>query len=179
MDTISSASCFLKFAYVVTESIKSIFSFPHSLNNIQTKRKKLNQRDVSTSNSVAGIINMKEISNKYQLQNLLLTISRAFCIDKSTLMLSIIYLDNIIKANKVQLSSFTINCYLICCLILALKMNQDYLSLNYVLEVASINKSFYQYVEFNILEQLKYKLFVPIEVYELYARQFECIKGFN
>ena len=94
--------------------------------------------------------------------------------DKSTLIISLIFIDKICEKSGLTLTYYNIHRILFAAVLLAIKYNEDFFYDNkYYSEIAGVKIKELKLIEYNFLVLVDFNLFVKNEVYENYCENLE------
>ena len=105
------------------------------------------------------------------LYEYLIRIQKYSLVEKSTLILALIYIDRLCKIGKIILTDYNIHRILFSALILAIKYNEDKFCENeYYSQIAGIKMTELKNIEYNFLSLCNFNVFVDEETFEKYSR---------
>ena len=105
------------------------------------------------------------------LYEYLIRIQKYSQIEKSTLILALIYIDRLCKIGKIILTDYNIHRILFSALILAIKYNEDkFFENEYYSQIAGIKMTELKNIEYNFLSLCNFNVFVDEETFEKYSR---------
>ena len=105
------------------------------------------------------------------LYEYLIRIQKYSLVEKSTLILALIYIDRLCKIGKIILTDYNIHKILFSALILAIKYNEDKFCENeYYSQIAGIKMTELKNIEYNFLSLCNFNVFVDEETFEKYSR---------
>ena len=94
--------------------------------------------------------------------------------EKSTLIISLIFIDKICEKSELILTYYNIHRILFAAVLLAIKYNEDFFYDNkYYSEIAGVKIKELKLIEYNFLVLVDFNLFVKSEVYENYCENLE------
>lgn len=105
------------------------------------------------------------------LYEYLIRIQKYSLVEKSTLILALIYIDRLCKIGKIILTDYNIHRILFSALILAIKYNEDkFFENEYYSQIAEIKMTELKNIEYNFLSLCNFNVFVDEETFEKYSR---------
>ena len=105
------------------------------------------------------------------LYEYLIRIQKYSLVEKSTLILALIYIDRLCKIGKIILTDSNIHRILFSALILAIKYNEDkFFENEYYSQIARIKMTELKNIEYNFLSLCNFNVFVDEETFEKYSR---------
>ena len=105
------------------------------------------------------------------LYEYLIRIQKYSLVEKSTLILALIYIDRLCKIGKIILTDYNIHRILFSALILAIKYNEDkFFENEYYSQIAGIKMTELKNIEYNFLSLCNFNVFVDEETFEKYSR---------
>lgn len=105
------------------------------------------------------------------LYEYLIRIQKYSLVEKSTLILALIYIDRLCKIGKIILTDYNIHRILFSALILAIKYNEDkFFENEYYSQIARIKMTELKNIEYNFLSLCNFNVFVDEETFEKYSR---------
>lgn len=126
------------------------------------KSKKISSKEkIFTSNKIP----------KISLYDYLVRIQTYTNMEKSSLILSLIYIDKLCEFSGILLSFYNIHRILFGAVLLAIKNNEDnYYDNKYYSEIAGISLKELNMIEYNFLEMTEFNVFIEEETYKKYYR---------
>ena len=105
---------------------------------------------------------------KISIEDYLTRIQKYAKVEKSTLIISLIYIDRIC-AKKLTLTYFNVHRIIFSAILISIKYNEDvYYKNKYYAEIAGVNVKELEILEHSFLDLLEFKLFVDDHTYEKY-----------
>lgn len=105
------------------------------------------------------------------LYEYLIRIQKYSLVEKSTLILALIYIDRLCKIGKIILTDYNIHRILFSALILAIKYNEDkFFENEYYSQIAGIKMTELKNIEYNFLSLCNFNVFVDEETLKKYSR---------
>lgn len=105
------------------------------------------------------------------LYEYLIRIQKYSLVEKSTLILALIYIDRLCKIGKIILTDYNMHRILFSALILAIKYNEDkFFENEYYSQIAGIKMTELKNIEYNFLSLCNFNVFVDEETFEKYSR---------
>ena len=105
------------------------------------------------------------------LYEYLIRIQKYSQIEKSTLILALIYIDRLCKIGKIILTNYNIHRILFSALILAIKYNEDkFFDNEFYSQIAGIKMAELKSIEYNFLYLCNFNMFVDEETFDKYNR---------
>lgn len=148
------------------EKQKTIFSISNILTQI-TESNNTNKHKETPEKNMSILYSVKV--PKISLQEYISRIYKYCSIEKSTIILSLIYIDRFCNMNNFQLSNFNIHKILFISTLIAIKYNEDEIYSNdYYAQVAGLPLNEINLMEKTFLKFLDYKLFVSDEEFQQY-----------
>lgn len=106
---------------------------------------------------------------KTSIEIILQNLHVVFEIDMSTIIVAVIYFDKLLRAN-INISKENVRDYLIGCLVIAVKYNEEFGLLSKVWGCSRLGLYNIEVIEFEVLQFLDYCIHVPKEVYDIYEK---------
>ena len=108
----------------------------------------------------------------------LMRIQSYVLMDRSTLIISLIFIDKICETAEITLTYYNIHRILLAAVILAIKYNEDsFYDNKYYSEVGGVKVKELKLIEYNFLVSVNFNLFVSNEDYENYCQYIENYKS--
>ena len=106
---------------------------------------------------------------KISIYDYLIRIQTYSFIEKSTLIISLIYIDRICNINHLTLTSYNIHRILFSSILVAIKYNEDkFYDNNYYSEIAGVDLKELNAMENTFVEMCHFKLYISKEIFEKY-----------
>jgi hypothetical protein len=155
---------------------QNIFSFNKNVKLIQSiifaiEKLIVNKPNIVINNSSIILFNNDEIPN-ISIYNYVNRIVEYTNCEDNTLILSLIYLNQIIKKN-INLTVYNIHKFLFASILLALKINEDKIYKNeYYSSIAGISLKELNLIEYHFLTILDFQIFIPENIFNYYKNEF-------
>ena len=164
------------------DSIKNlnlILSISNTLITILEENKKLKNykeiikkqsKMIFSANSIPGI----------SIKDYLIRIQTYSCIEKSTLIISLILIDQICKKTNLILTYYNIHRILFGAILISIKYNEDsYYENKFYAEIAGVKLKELKIIEYSILEMSDFNVFVDYKKYKQYQQYLEEFSQIN
>ena len=154
---------------------QNIFSFNKNVKLIQSiifaiEKLIVNKPTIDINNSSIILFNNDEIPN-ISIYNYVNRIVEYTNCEDNTLILSLIYLNQIIKKN-INLTVYNIHKFLFASILLALKINEDKIYKNeYYSSIAGISLKELNLIEYHFLTILDFQIFIPENIFNYYKNE--------
>jgi hypothetical protein len=154
---------------------QNIFSFNKNVKLIQSiifaiEKLIVNKPNIDINNSSIILFNNDEIPN-ISIYNYVNRIVEYTNCEDNTLILSLIYLNQIIKKN-INLTVYNIHKFLFASILLALKINEDKIYKNeYYSSIAGISLKELNLIEYHFLTILDFQIFIPENIFNYYKNE--------
>ena len=154
---------------------QNIFSFNKNVKLIQSiifaiEKLIVNKPTIDINNSSIILFNNDEIPN-ISIYNYVNRIVEYTNCEDNTLILSLIYLNQIIKKN-INLTVYNIHKFLFASILLALKINEDKIYKNeYYSSIAGISLKELNLIEYDFLTILDFQIFIPENIFNYYKNE--------
>ncbi len=154
---------------------QNIFSFNKNVKLIQSiifaiEKLIVNKPNIDINNSSIILFNNDEIPNILIYNYVNRIVEYTNCED-NTLILSLIYLNQIIKKN-INLTVYNIHKFLFASILLALKINEDKIYKNeYYSSIAGISLKELNLIEYHFLTILDFQIFIPENIFNYYKNE--------
>lgn len=150
--------------------IKSISSILETLMNENEKLE--NYKDI-IKNQSKSVFSSNHIPN-ISIEDYLIRIQNYSCIEKSTLILSLILIDHICKKSDLILTYFNVHRILFGSVLISIKSNEDlYYDNKFYSEIAGVKLKELKSIELTFLELSNFNVFVKEAEYEQYKQYLE------
>ena len=154
-------------------NLNLIESISETLTTILEENKKLeNYKDILKSQNKM-IFSSNSIPN-ISIKNYLIRIQTYSCIEKSTLVLSLILIDHLNKKSELVLTYYNIHRILFGAILISIKLNEDsYYDNKFYSKIAGVSLKELKIIEYTFLELNNFNVFVGSKEYEQYIKYLE------
>ena len=115
-----------------------------------------------------NIFSSKSIPN-ISIYDYLVRIQKYACIEKSTLIMSLIYIDRLCDLNNLTLTHYNLHKILFTAVLISIKYNEDSLyNNNFYAKIAGVKLKELKDMEYSFVEMSKFKFFISNELFEKY-----------
>ena len=154
-------------------NLNLIESISETLTTILEENKKLeNYKDILKSQNKM-IFSSNSIPN-ISIKNYLIRIQTYSCIEKSTLVLSLILIDHLNKKSELVLTYYNIHRILFGAILISIKLNEDsYYDNKFYSQIAGVSLKELKIIEYTFLELNNFNVFVGSKEYEQYIKYLE------
>ena len=151
-------------------NLEIINSISDSLSTVLEKNKNLKNYKEILINQNNMCFSSYSIPN-ITLHEYLVRIQKYTCIEKNTLILSIIYIDRISTIGKITLTYYNIHRILFTAILLAIKFNEDeFFENTFYAEIAGIKATELKILEYNFFCICDFNLYVSEDIFLNYSR---------
>ena len=161
------------------QDLNLILSISNTLTTILDENKKLKNykeiikkqsKMIFSANSIPGI----------SIKDYLIRIQTYSCIEKSTLIISLILIDQICKKTNLILTYYNIHRILFGAILISIKYNEDsYYENKFYAEIAGVKLKELKIIEYSILEMSDFNVFVDYKKYKQYQQYLEEFSQIN
>ena len=161
------------------QNLNLILSISNTLTTILDENKKLKNykeiikkqsKMIFSANSIPGI----------SIKDYLIRIQTYSCIEKSTLIISLILIDQICKKTNLILTYYNIHRILFGAILISIKYNEDsYYENKFYAEIAGVKLKELKIIEYSILEMSDFNVFVDYKKYKQYQQYLEEFSQIN
>ena len=161
------------------QNLNLILSISNTLTTILDENKKLKNykeiikkqsKMIFSANSIPGI----------SIKDYLIRIQTYSCIEKSTLIISLILIDQICKKTNLILTYYNIHRILFGAILISIKYNEDsYYENKFYAEIAGVKLKEIKIIEYSILEIIDFNVFVDYKKYKQYQQYLEEFSQIN
>ena len=161
------------------QNLNLILSISNTLTTILDENKKLKNykeiikkqsKMIFSANSIPGI----------SIKDYLIRIQTYSCIEKSTLIISLILIDQICKKTNLILTYYNIHRILFGAILISIKYNEDsYYENKFYAEIAGVKLKELKIIEYSILEIIDFNVFVDYKKYKQYQQYLEEFSQIN
>ena len=154
-------------------NLNLIESISETLTTILEENKKLeNYKDILKSQNKM-IFSSNSIPN-ISIKNYLIRIQTYSCIEKSTLVLSLILIDHLNKKSELVLTYYNIHRILFGAILISIKLNEDsYYDNKFYSQIAGVSLKELKIIEYTFLELNNFNVFVGSKEYGQYIKYLE------
>ena len=154
-------------------NLNLIESISGTLTTILEENKKLeNYKDILKSQNKM-IFSSNSIPN-ISIKNYLIRIQTYSCIEKSTLVLSLILIDHLNKNSELVLTYYNIHRILFGAILISIKLNEDsYYDNKFYSQIAGVSLKELKIIEYTFLELNNFNVFIDSNEYEQYIKYLE------
>ena len=158
-----------------TENINTIKSICNTLSTIIEENKKLPNYKEILKKQRHICFNSNSLPN-IALYEYIIRIQKYSFIEKSTLVLSLIYIDRFCKLGKIMLTYYNIHRILFAALLLAIKYNEDrFFENEYYAKIAGIQNDELKNIEYNFFCICDFNMYVSDEIFDKYNKYLNNI----
>ena len=150
-----------------------IKSISNALTTILEENKKLENFKEIVKKQSKMVFSANTVPN-ISIKDYLIRIQTYSCIEKSTLILSLILIDHTCKKSDLVLTYYNIHRVLFGSVLIAIKSNEDsYYDNKFYSEIAGVKLKEFKLIEYNFLELNDFNVFVNDKEYEQYRQYLE------
>lgn len=115
-----------------------------------------------------NIFSSKSIPN-ISIYDYLVRIQKYSCLEKNTLIMSLIYIDRLCDLNNLTLTHYNLHKILFTAVLISIKYNEDSLyNNNFYAKIAGVKLKELKDMEYSFVEMCKFKFFISNELFEKY-----------
>ena len=115
---------------------------------------------------------------KISIYDYLIRIQTYACIDKNTLIISLIYIDRICEIGHITLTYYNIHRVLFTSIIIAIKYNEDsFYDNKYYSEIAGVKLNELNILENTFVQKCNFKFYISDDIFEKYSRYLNSVRN--
>ena len=123
-----------------------------------------------------NIFSSKSIPN-ISIYDYLVRIQKYSCLEKNTLIMSLIYIDRLCDLNNLTLTHYNLHKILFTAVLISIKYNEDSLyNNNFYAKIAGVKLKELKDMEYSFVEMCKFKFFISNELFEKYNNFLNHLK---
>ena len=150
-----------------------IEAISQTLTTILEDNKKLNNYKEIVKNQSKMVFSATTIPS-ITIKEYLIRIQTYSHIEKSTMILSLIYIDRLCEIADITLTFYNIHRILFAAVLMAIKYNEDnYYDNNFYAEIAGVKSKELKMIEYTFLDMVDFKMFIDDETFEKYKLYLE------
>ena len=157
------------------QNLSLIKAISQTLTSILENNKKLqNFKEIIKSQS--KMVFSANLIPNISIEDYLIRIQTYSNIEKSTLIISLILIDRLCQISNVILTYHNIHRLIFSAILISIKYNEDtYYDNKYYAEIAGVKLKELKLLEYNFLSMIRFKLFIPDEIYNKYILYLDNI----
>ena len=134
---------------------------------LKENKKSKNYKNI-TLKQRKNIFSSKSIPN-ISIYDYLVRIQKYSCLEKNTLIMSLIYIDRLCDLNNLTLTHYNLHKILFTAVLISIKYNEDSLyNNNFYAKIAGVKLKELKDMEYSFVEMCKFKFFISNELFEKY-----------
>ena len=153
--------------------LELIEAISQTLTTILEDNKKLNNYKEIVKNQSKMVFSATTIPS-ITIKEYLIRIQTYSHIEKSTMILSLIYIDRLCEIADITLTFYNIHRILFAAVLMAIKYNEDnFYDNNFYAEIAGVKSKELKMIEYTFLDMVDFKMFIDDETFEKYKLYLE------